>query len=241
MGDSDVLAGARAALGRQLAGSRRAAGLSQEQLAPLSGYSRSTIANITHALMNSGHLDAATTTASSLAADLDSNVTAHSPDSLSVYGSLLLRGAIAAAQRNDRQAAHGLLHEADDTGRRLGKDANLRWTAFGPTNVKMHRVHIAVTLGDAGTAIDTARTIDLDRVEVTERKASMLIDTARAFLHCGKHESAYFALRAGQDIAPQEIADRPAVHQLLRDLIAVAPPSVRRQADEFASQLGVTR
>lgn len=33
------------ALGRQLAASRRAAGLSQERLAPLSGYSRSTIAN----------------------------------------------------------------------------------------------------------------------------------------------------------------------------------------------------
>ncbi len=38
-------AGARAALGRQLAASRRAAGLSQEQLAPLSGYSQSTVAN----------------------------------------------------------------------------------------------------------------------------------------------------------------------------------------------------
>src|ERR1017187_8703329 len=35
----------RAAPGRQLAASRRAAGLSQEQLAPLSGHSRSTVAN----------------------------------------------------------------------------------------------------------------------------------------------------------------------------------------------------
>ncbi len=195
---------------------------------------------ITHALMNSGHRGAATSTAGTLAARLDSDLKAHSPDSLSVYGSLLLRGAIAAAQRNDRQTAHGLLDEADDAGRRLGKDANLRWTAFGPTNVKMHRVHIAVTLGDAGTAIDTACTIDLDRVEVTERKASLLVDTARAFLQCGKHESAYLALRAGQDIAPQEIGDRPAVHRLLRDLINAAPPTVRRQAEEFARQLGVT-
>jgi len=41
----DAVAEAWRALGRQLAASRRAAGLSQEQLAPLSGYSRSTIAN----------------------------------------------------------------------------------------------------------------------------------------------------------------------------------------------------
>lgn len=34
------------ALGRQLAASRRAAGLSQEQLAGLAAYSRSTVANV---------------------------------------------------------------------------------------------------------------------------------------------------------------------------------------------------
>src|ERR1022692_5162711 len=39
------MAEARAALGRQLAASRRAAGLTQKQLAPLSGHSRSTVAN----------------------------------------------------------------------------------------------------------------------------------------------------------------------------------------------------
>jgi DNA-binding XRE family transcriptional regulator len=43
--DSEIVAQARVALGRQLAASRRAAGLSQEQLAPLSGHSRSTVAN----------------------------------------------------------------------------------------------------------------------------------------------------------------------------------------------------
>jgi len=196
---------------------------------------------ITHALMGSGHLGAATSAASTLAARLDSDVTAHSPESLSVYGSLLLRGAIAAARRNDRQAALSLLAEARDAGRRLGTDANLRWTAFGPVNVRQHQVHIAVTLGDAGTAIDTARRINLDQVTVTERKASLLIDTARAFLQCGRHESAYLALRAAEDIAPQEIAARPAVRQLLRDLITAAPPSVRRQAEEFANQLEVSR
>jgi hypothetical protein len=168
-------------------------------------------------------------------------VPVHDGESLSVYGSLLLRGAIAAAQRNDRHTAHELLTEAEDVGRRLGSDANLRWTAFGPTNVTLHRVNIAVTLGDAGAAIDTARTVNLDRVTVTERKASLLIDTARAFLQYGKHENAYLALRAARDIAPEEIARRPAVRQLVRDLITSAPPSVQRQAEDFARDLGVPR
>ncbi len=192
-------------------------------------------------MMNSGHLGAATSTASSLAASLDRDVSTHDPESLSVYGSLLLRGAIAAAQHDDRQKAHELLIEAEDAGKRLGEDRNLRWTAFGPTNAKLHRVNIAVTLGDAGTAIDVARTIDLGKITCTERKAVFLVDTARACHQCGKHEKAYLALRAAEQMAPEEIAGRPAVHRLVRDLITTAPPSIQRQAADFGHQLGVTR
>src|ERR1039458_2894946 len=72
---------------------------------------------LTHTLMNSGHLAAAVTTASSQAQRLDHDITAHTPESLSVYGSLLLRGAVAAAQRDQRDTAYQLLAEADDAAR----------------------------------------------------------------------------------------------------------------------------
>jgi len=196
---------------------------------------------ITHALTNSGYRSAAASTASSYAKQLHRDTRAHDPEFHSVYGALLLRGAFAAAQDNDRRTAHELLDEADEAGKRLGTDANLRWTAFGPVNVSLHRVNIALTLGDAGTAIDTARRINLDLVTVTERKASLLIDTARAFLQCGKHENSYLTLRATHDIAPEEITGRPAVRQLARDLITTAPPTVQRQAAEFATELGIAR
>jgi len=76
----------------------------------------------------------------------------------------------------------------------------------------MHQVNAAVTLGDAGTAIDLARQIDLRAVTVTERKASLLIDVARAFFQWGKYEQAHAALRAAEDTAPQEVA-RPAIRR----------------------------
>lgn len=195
---------------------------------------------ITHAMMNSKHYKAATDTASTLAAKFDRDVSAHDPESLSVYGSLLLRGAIAAAQQDNRRGAHELLTEAEDAAARLGEDRNLRWTAFGPTNASLHRVNIAVTLGDAGTAIDVARTVDLGKIDVTERKASFLMDTARAFLQCGRHERAYLALRAAEEVAPEEITGRPAAHRLVRDLMNSAPLSVQRQAEDFARRIGVT-
>lgn len=196
---------------------------------------------ITHALMHGGHLAAAISTASSHAARLDGVVSCHTPESLSVYGSLLLRGAIAAAQHGNRGTALELLGEADDAARRLGADFNLRWTAFGPTNVSLHRVNIAVTLGDAGTAVDVARGIDLSVITVTERKATLLIDTARAFLQWGRHEKAYIALRVAEEIAHQEVAGRPSVHRLVRDLLSSAPPSIQHDVRQFATQIGVSR
>ena len=90
---------------------------------------------LTHTLMNGGHLAAAVTTASSHAQRLDHDIMAHTHESLSVYGSLLLRGAIAAAQHDQRDTAYQLLAEADDAAQRLGADGNLRWTAFGPSTL----------------------------------------------------------------------------------------------------------
>jgi len=196
---------------------------------------------VTHAMMSNGHLKAATSTASSLASNLDRDLRSQSPESLSVYGSLLLRGAIAAAQCDDRHTAYELLGEAEDSGARLGEDRNLRWTAFGPTNARLHRIKISVTLGDAGTALDVARNVDLSKVTVTERKAAFFVDTARAFLQCRKDDKALLSLRAAEEIAHEEVAGRPAVHRLVRDLISSATPSTRRHAQDFAQRIGVVR
>jgi transcriptional regulator with XRE-family HTH domain/tetratricopeptide (TPR) repeat protein len=196
---------------------------------------------ITHTLMNGSRLAAAVSTANDYAARLDRDMPSHTSESLSVYGSLLLRGAVAAAKHDQRATAHDMLDEADDAAQRLGTDGNLYGTAFGPTNAKLHRVNIAVTLGDAGTAVDVARNIDLNAIDVTERKAALLIDTARAFLQWGRHEKAYTALRAAEEIAPEEVADRPSVHLIVRELVATAPLTLRRDAEEFATQIGVSR
>jgi transcriptional regulator with XRE-family HTH domain len=193
---------------------------------------------ITHTLMNGHHLSAAIATASTHAARLDREISDHTPESLSIYGSLLLRGAIAAAQHGKRGTAHELLTEAEDAAQRLGVDGNLRWTAFGPTNATLHRVNIAVTLGDAGTAVDVARSIDLARITVPERKASLLIDTARAFLQWDKPDKAYVALRAAEQTAHEEVAGRPSVQRLVRQLVTAAPPTLKRDAEQFAAQIG---
>jgi hypothetical protein len=78
-------------------------------------------------------------------------------------------------------------------------------------------------------------------ITVTERKATLLIDTARAFLQWGRHEKAYIALRVAEEIAHQEVAGRPSVHRLVRDLRSSAPQSIQHDIGQFASQIGVSR
>ncbi|WP_433179354.1 XRE family transcriptional regulator [Actinoallomurus sp. CA-150999] len=195
--------------------------------------------NLTRVLMKGGHFGAASTAAADFAARLDRDVGAHTPDSLSVYGALLLCGAVAAGRRNDRATAATMLDEAEGAARRLGGDHNYRWTAFGPTNVRLHRVNISGSLGDAGQAIAQARHVDLGCVPITERKAVLLIDTSRSLLQWGKHEKAYEVLRAAERLAPEEVSARPAVHRLPRDLHATSPPSAKRRVTEFATQIGV--
>ncbi|GAA2686312.1 helix-turn-helix domain-containing protein [Nonomuraea recticatena] len=194
---------------------------------------------ITHALMDGGHHRAATEATRAAAVRMDADMSDPSPDDLSIYGSLLLRGAVAAAQSGDRHNIAELLDEAAQAGTRLGHDGNHMWTAFGPNNVLCHRVNIALRLGDAGTAIEHARHVEIDKLPINERKATLLLDTASAFLMCGKHEQALHILRAAGEIAPEEVSGREAALRLVRDILATAPISVRREAREYAESVGV--
>ncbi|MGR6924564.1 hypothetical protein ACU635_60825 [[Actinomadura] parvosata] len=114
------------------------------------------------------------------------------------------------------------------------------WTAFGPNNVLCHRVHIALRLGDAGTVIDSARQVDLDLLPINERKATLLFDTARTFLLRGRHDKALHVSPPAGDLAPEEIMGRAAPLRLIHDIAATTPPSLRREAREYAASVGVT-
>ena len=193
---------------------------------------------VTHALMSSGHLRHATRMAIIAAERLERDHPL-TPSSVSVLGALLLRGSLASARDDDRDTANELLSEADVLASRLGRDANERWTAFGPTNVLLHRVSVAVSLGDAGRAIGCAQRVPLDKVGVAERRACLFVDVARALTQWGKPERAYQALLAAEQTAPEEIATRPSVRQLVVDLIRITPASLYPDLRELANRIGV--
>lgn len=158
---------------------------------------------------------------------------------VSVYGSLMLIGAVAAARHEDRARALSLLDEAAQTASRLGGDHNHRWTAFGPTNVLLHRVSTAVELGDAGQAVHQARQIDPARVPLMERKVVLHLDTARAYTQWGKLREAYTALTTAERLAPEELKERPMVHRLVDELRTRSTGHLKRDFVQLADRVGV--
>lgn len=194
---------------------------------------------VTHVLMDSRRYDDAEMLARRTGEKLSSGWGSPADDVLAVYGSLLLRGAIAAAQRGNASSAGELLREAEDAGHRLGADSNLRWTAFGPTNVRLHQITVATALGNAGDALRHAKAVQVDKIPITERRATFFINIAAAYLQWRKHEQAYRALCTAERLAPQELSGRPAVHQLIRDTWTGAPAAVSRQVEGLARRTGV--
>ncbi|MFB9234069.1 hypothetical protein ACFFWC_00735 [Plantactinospora siamensis] len=209
--------------------SSRAAGTSRDPVA-IAASARI----MTHALMSNGHDTQAVALARAAAQSLDRDTRLGSTDAVAVYGALVLRGAIAAARADDRDTAQAMLEEGSRAAARLGYDGNDRWTGFGATNVLLHRVNIALTVGDAGTAIAIARTVPLEKVLLAERKASLFVDVARAYTQWGRYEHGLSALHTAYEVAPEEVRCRPAVHRIVEDLALLAKGSVRAAAVGFA-------
>jgi tetratricopeptide (TPR) repeat protein len=193
---------------------------------------------VAHSLIAGGHALQAVEICTSAAEHLDTQVSGHDRQSLSIYGALLLRAAAASAERGDGAGATGLLDEAAGAARRLGRDGNAGGTAFGPTNVLLHRVHVALALGDAGTALRQAQRVDLSCLPVAERKAALYVDAARAMAQWERYEPALEAVRAADRIAPEEVRSRPAVHSLLSDIADRSPNRVAKRVHAFMIGIG---
>ena len=78
----------------------------------------------------------------------------------SVYGSLHLRSAVLAARAGRRPESDGHLAEARNLARTVPAAANHYGMEFGPANVALYEIAVAVDLGDAGRALRAAATID---------------------------------------------------------------------------------
>ena len=170
--------------------------------------------SVAHCLLSNGRFDAAVQLVGDASDYLRPGLSGAGPDFLSIYGTLFLAGSMAAARADDRATTRDFLTEADRAAEQLGHDANHVWTAFGPTNVAIHRVATSAELGDMQVAVDLGPRIDTSALP-TERRTRHNLEVARALSAHNRADDALAMVLEAEQWAPEQVRS----HYLARELV----------------------
>lgn len=170
--------------------------------------------SVAHTLLSTGRFQPAVQLVDRAAAMLSPGLGTAGGEMLSVYGSLFLAGAMAASRAEDRPTTQAFLREAEESARRLGRDANYLWTAFGPTNVAIHRVNTAMELGDVQIALDIGPALDTSGLP-TERRVRHALELARAYSARNRSDDGLAVVLDAERMAPEHVRH----HYISRQLV----------------------
>ncbi|MFB7633704.1 helix-turn-helix domain-containing protein [Streptomyces sp. NPDC056149] len=158
---------------------------------------------------------------------------------LSVHGSVHLRSAMFAARAGNTLTAQAHLDAAAEAARRLGRDANHYGLEFGPTNVAIHRLGVAVELHDGPETVRLTSRTRLPSNVAPVRAGRWYLDAAKGWLDYGNREKSFAALQAAREVAPEQTRNHPQVREIVRALIRLERYG-KESLSGFASWLGIT-
>lgn len=193
--------------------------------------------SVAHCLLANGRLEAAVATIDNAAALLAPDAR-RGPDHLSIYGTLFLVGAMAAARNGDRREASRHLLQAGQIADLLGHDGNRMWTSFGPTTVRMHHVSAALELGDVETALAQGERLDTSALPV-ERRVRHKLDLARAHHARGQREPAETLLLDANELAPEQVGSHYITGVLLTTWVRSPRDATNLHVAALAERLGI--
>jgi transcriptional regulator with XRE-family HTH domain len=138
-----------------------------------------------------------------------------------LYGHVLLQGAMAAAALGDDGRVGDLISAAREVARFVTVGTNHHRLAFGPVNVALHEVAALVALGENGRAVEVADAINGEDLRMLrkERRAALMVDTARACSQTGHRDEAVRRFLAAERIAAPEVRCRPVAQAAIADLL----------------------
>jgi transcriptional regulator with XRE-family HTH domain len=160
------------------------------------------------------------------------------------YGMLHLSSAWSEAVAGAHHDAAAHLDEAADIAASLGGDppeGGFARMHFGPTNLQLWRVSLALESGEHGKAVQLARSVDTEKVVSTSRLASFHVDVGSALAAGRRHDAEALAqfIRA-ERIAPQRVRLSPVVRDTVGSMLRRARADAGgAQLREMAGRLGV--
>jgi transcriptional regulator with XRE-family HTH domain len=198
----------------------------------------SLLRSVIHALHTDGRAGDARDMTRAAANYLQRELDPSDPRLVSIYGTLLLPGAVAAARARDRSTAGAYLEEAEEMAAHLGTDANHLWTAFGPTNVEIHRVTIAMALGDVQVALGLIPTVDVSDLP-TERRVRHFLEVANVHHATNRVDQALRQLLTAERQAPEQVHDHVMSRQLVLRMRATALGKRSRALADLARRMKI--
>jgi transcriptional regulator with XRE-family HTH domain len=190
-------------------------------------------------LLSLGFPDRARQLCLELLEELRVRVPFETAEEISVFGAMQLTAAEATAADDDQVAAERLLDQARETAGLLSDDRNDLRTGFGPTDVEIHAVRIALTFGRARHALRIAENVDTGRIHARERRARHYITVAQAHSKESNTFGAIFSLLKAEEACPEEIRFSAEARDVVQDLLARDNALVRTDLWALAERSGL--
>lgn len=156
----------------------------------------------------------------------------------SVYGTLLLTGAVLSAGQGNTHQSETYLDEAGQAASVIGHDRNELWTAFGPTNVAIHRANVAAAASDMDRVLTVGGNLDVDHMP-TERRVRLHLDIARASLAVGDREDALATLVRAEASAPSQVRHHHITKDVVNSLVETATRRPGVELTRLAHAVGI--
>jgi len=170
------------------------------------------------------------------------SVAGTSPDLRALCGALYLPLAVAQARKGDQARAHEALREAEalthgpDGRFTMAPDLRLA-TQYGPANVAVHQVSVAVDLGDPGSALAIAPRVDRRELSVS-RYSRHLIDVALAHNYRRDTPGMVGRLLEVERLAPEQLTHFPLVREMLYAALRRERGPVNAELHGLAERVG---
>ncbi|MGH3772461.1 MAG: helix-turn-helix domain-containing protein [Pseudonocardiaceae bacterium] len=162
------------------------------------------------------------------------------PEHFSLYGGLLLVGAIASLRTDDPWRARELLRgPARKAALRVGEGHNYHLMVFGPTNVGIHLVSVEHEQGEVSEALRLADEVDISLIPSLGRKTSHLYQVAQCYEFRNNDAAVFVHLKMAERLCPQDFQHKRDVRSMVTTLVKRAKPSYAPEVREFAGRIGL--
>ncbi|MGH3769894.1 MAG: helix-turn-helix domain-containing protein [Pseudonocardiaceae bacterium] len=159
---------------------------------------------------------------------------ATTPETAGLVGGLMIRHALVATADNRAGDAAAAMETAAELALRFGEtgeDDPLGF-AFGPTDVGLYRMKIAMETGEPDQAVSIAQTIQPQRHPFKTRQSAYYVDYGRALARVPRRgDDAVRALRKAERMFPIQVQRNPFVRDVLAELL------VRSRRDAVGREL----